>query len=459
MKVGPGSVLAGRFELRTQIGRGGMGSVFQARDLQTKRDVAVKVLTLDGEHDVVRFAREASMLATIQHPNVVQYVAHGDFGGIHYLAQEWVDGTTLSMRLRTQGITPRNAIAIVCGVADALGAAHALGVIHRDVKPSNVILSRTIADQVKLVDFGVARQANEAGVLTRTGVLIGTPQYMSPEQSRGDTYIEPMSDVWSLGCVLYELLSGQLPFNGPTPTAIRAKVLLGEPTPLNELYPDAPAELVALVAEMLAKPTAARPQAGSIVAARLRALPHFPDGPPRKLRASPPTAAMPLRPKRTSGPMAAVVPAGSFVMVTPLEGSSPEPSGHRKILEIASQRGLEAHVLEDGSAVLASRDRGKAGALAATGAALDICDQVFDAAVTVFGQAYEDTLSEAVDRGSLLLERAQMDTMFSGIVKNAEAVIPIDEVIAELIADELPVERREQGPILRTNGRHGHGGS
>ncbi|HUJ59396.1 MAG TPA: serine/threonine-protein kinase [Kofleriaceae bacterium] len=450
MKVAPGTTIAGRFELRSQVGRGGMGAVFLAKDHATGRNVAVKVLALEGDADVARFARESSMVSTIRHPNVVEYVAHGETEGVHYLVQEWVDGITLGTQLRTIGVTANEALAVALGVADALSAAHALGVIHRDVKPSNIILAGPAPEGVKLVDFGIARMANEAGVLTRTGVMVGTPQYMSPEQARGQVFIDPASDVCSLGCVLYESLAGRNPFAGASPTATRAKVLLGTPPPLHQYCAEATPELAQLISEMLAKAPADRPQHGGEVAARLRALAPLREGPRRKASADKPTAAMPVKPKRTSASSAAPAAANCFVFVTPRVGSEPGAAAQEeKIAQIAERRGMEVHRLEDGSAMLASKDTGKPAALAAARVAIDIRDEVWDAAVTVFGQAYEDTITDAIDRGAAMLEQAQMDTLFGDVVDDEAAAIIIDEVVADLIIDEIPVAMGKHGHVLK----------
>ncbi|HEV7554115.1 MAG TPA: serine/threonine-protein kinase, partial [Kofleriaceae bacterium] len=292
------AVIAGRFELLTHAGKGGMASVYKALDRDTSRIVAVKILTLDRPFDIARFAREATVLATIRHPNVVEYIAHGQATGVHFLAQEWVDGDTLSAYQRSHGTTARDAVTIAIGVAAALEAIHTIGVIHRDVKPSNIILANGKPDGVKLVDFGIARAAAEAGVLTRSGVMLGTPSYMSPEQAQGLLSIESESDIWALGCVLFEALTGRTAFAGKTPAAIRAKVLLADPQALTPLCPEAPPELCTLVGHMLEKRESRRPANGTELLARLRSLPAIPDGPVRRVGvAEPSTLAMPVRPR------------------------------------------------------------------------------------------------------------------------------------------------------------------
>ena len=433
------AVIGGRFELLTHAGKGGMASVYKARDLQTAGIVAVKILTLDRPFDVARFAREASVLATVRHPNVVRYITHGQSSGVHFLAQEWVDGETLAVFARNRGVTARDAITIALGVGRALGAIHELGVIHRDVKPSNIIVENGKPDGVKLVDFGIARAAADAGVLTRSGVMLGTPSYMSPEQAQGVLTIEPASDVWAIGCVLYEMLSGRIAFAGKTPAAIRAKVLLGDPPPLAVACPEAPDALVTLVGHMLEKAIQRRPVDGAAFVARLEALPAIADGPSRRVGiAEPATLAMPVRPRAEGS-------ARCYVFLAAADESAPPSPA---LAKVAADHSMELHTFDGGGALMVSREGGKTGAIEAARAALELRDQIFDGAVSVFGQAFTDTLSDAIDRGSALLDRAMVGTLFGDIV-GAGPVVHIDEVIADLIQNDMPVDKTDEGPVLR----------
>jgi serine/threonine protein kinase len=471
MKVGPGTVIAGRFVLRSVAAAGGMGSVFLANERDTARNVAIKILSREGPEDLVRFGREASLLATIHHPNIVKYIAHGESEGVYYIAQEWVEGMTLALQLRTVGVTASEAIALAIGVAEALGAAHAIGVVHRDVKPSNIILDGNSLQQPRLVDFGVARMTDEAGVLTRTGVLVGTPAYMSPEQCKATTQIDAAADVWALGCVLYEALTGRTPFAGATATATRAKVLLGTPPLLKQFCAEANEQLSTLVNEMLAKDPGRRPTNGTMVTERLRALPPINDGPRRKTfrtsstqaatagQAGLPDPADLMKTPRI-GPAEALAQANSYVFVTPQSPPSAVDSppsavdDAQKLAAIAARMGMQLVVLEDGTAMLSSNDRGKAGAVAAARVAIEIREQVWeDAAVTVFGRAYDDHATDAFDRGATMLEKSQMESMFGGVVDDVTPVIHVDDVIAELVSDEIPIEHGAYGPAIRTKPR------
>ncbi|HEU0036510.1 MAG TPA: serine/threonine-protein kinase [Kofleriaceae bacterium] len=437
------AVVAGRFEILSQAGTGGMGSVFRARDRQSGKLVAVKVLKVDRMFDVARFEREAQTLAAVHHPNIVDYIAHGEAEGLHFLVQEWVDGITLATHATTIGTTAQEAVTISLGIARALEAIHSSGLIHRDIKPANVILAGGEAERIKLVDFGIARLANEAGVLTRTGMLIGTPAYMSPEQARGLLQIEAAADVWSLGCVLFELLTGQVAFSGKTPAAIRAKVLLGEPPAFARRCPEAPDELCELLLDMLEKEPGQRPVDGGAVAARLLALPPIPDGPRRKVGARQ-ADTTPVRSPQGSAPRKA---PSLFVMfdAASVRGA---PGHDARMAQLAERHNLDAHVFEDGSAVLASRGDGKQAAKEAVDAALELRRDVFDAAISVFGRAFDDTLSDAVDRGSVLLEQATMATIFGDVVDDAGPVVHIDDVIADLLHDEVEVIQTPEGPVL-----------
>ena len=406
-----------------------MGSVHRAKDRKTGAQVAVKIVRLERDIDLGRFNREAGLLATVRHPNVVDYVAHGESEGIHWLAQEWVDGITLRTQVRTVGTTAAEAVTMGLGIAKALAAAHALDVVHRDVKPDNVVLAGGEPSRVKLVDFGIARFSDPDTRLTRTGVMIGTPSYMAPEQAKGSGQIGPAADVWALGCVLFECLGGRTAFGGRNPTAIRAKVILDEPPDLAVLCPEAPPELVALIGRMLDKDAQARPPSGLEVVAALKALPPVPEGPRRRSGGTEPaTMAMPLRPSREEE-----AEVQALVFFTAVDHTD-TVSDHGAMAQIAADHDLDMHVLEDGSAVLASRGRGREAAVQAAGAARDLQQRMPGGAVSVVGARAKGDLSDAIDRGSAELERAAMGALFGDIVGGTSAV-HVDEVVAGLAGD------------------------
>ncbi len=249
-----GAVIGERFTLEHEVGFGGMGTIFRARDRLDGSSVALKILQGQDAIDVERFQREAAILAELRHPGIVKYVAHGiSASGERYLAMEWLEGDDLSAKLMREGLTATESIELVKRVASALAFAHARGMIHRDIKPSNLFLVGGRVDAVKIVDFGIARVEKELKQLTRTGVILGTPGYMAPEQIDSATTSDPRSDIFSLGCVFFECLAGRPAFEGTHIMAVLSKILLQEPPRLRDARPDLPEALDTLIARMLAK--------------------------------------------------------------------------------------------------------------------------------------------------------------------------------------------------------------
>src|SRR5262245_18201867 len=268
--VATGTRVAGRFVVEELAGAGGMGAVYRAHDDQTGAKVALKVLQANGSNrEAERFAREADLLSKLRHPNIVSYVAHGVAEiGFPYLAMEWLSGEDLTARLTRSELSLADSLTLLRRAADALAVAHTRGVVHRDLKPSNLFLRDGRVERVAILDFGIARQAAPSPTITRSGMVIGTPAYMAPEQARGEHHLGPACDVFSLGCVLFECLTGQPPFVAEQVLAVLAKVLFEEPPRLRQLRPDMPAEVDALLAQMLAKNTEDRlPDAMAILAA------------------------------------------------------------------------------------------------------------------------------------------------------------------------------------------------
>ncbi|HEX7840366.1 MAG TPA: serine/threonine-protein kinase, partial [Kofleriaceae bacterium] len=268
----PGERLDDRFELEQPIGSGGMGTVYRARDPISGETVAVKVISDAQSHHTERFAREVKVLAELSHPGIVRYIAHGvTSSGELFLAMELLDGEVLKTRLERGPLTVSEAVTLATRVAEALGAAHARGVVHRDLKPSNLILPGGRVDQVKVIDFGIAQREGKTQ-LTQTGMMLGSPGYMAPEQARADGQIDARADVFALGCVLFECLTGTPLFDGDTAAAILAKILFGAAPRVSERWPEVPESLDALVAQMLAKDPALRPSDGAHLAAALASL-------------------------------------------------------------------------------------------------------------------------------------------------------------------------------------------
>lgn len=263
--------IAGRYELWDELGQGGMGVVYRGRDAVLDRIVAVKVLPAAYAMDatlVERFEREARAVARLSHPNIVSIFDTGHDGTVHYIVMECVPGESLAQRLRTRGaLDVPEAVGIGAQVADALAAAHAAGIVHRDVKPGNVMVEPS--GTCKVLDFGIARAAAEAA-LTQDAAMLGSAPYMSPETALGRT-ADARSDIYSLGCVLYQMLTGRLPFSGEVPAAVISQHVSVAPQRPIELQPGIPAALDALVMQMLAKDPSLRPQDAGAAAAALRA--------------------------------------------------------------------------------------------------------------------------------------------------------------------------------------------
>src|SRR4051812_4638242 len=250
-----------------------MGEVFQGRNLGSGQQVAVKVLRLSHADQLVRFEREARMLAEFDHPNIVRYIEHAVAPpGQPYIVMEWLDGEDLTTRLRARPLTVRETLVIGRDVAEAMAAAHARGVIHRDLKPGNVFLVRGVFlapgefGQCKVLDFGIARLGDWTP-LTQTGAMVGTLGYMAPEQARSPENLTPAADVYSLGCVLFECLTGMPVFAGGPPMAMLDKILDGKLPSITLQDPDVPVEFEALIERMLAREPEQRPRDGAAVKA------------------------------------------------------------------------------------------------------------------------------------------------------------------------------------------------
>ncbi|HSS24501.1 MAG TPA: Stk1 family PASTA domain-containing Ser/Thr kinase [Mycobacterium sp.] len=250
--------LSDRYELGEILGFGGMSEVHLARDVRLHRDVAVKVLRADLARDpsfYLRFRREAQNAAALNHPSIVAVYDTGEAetaaGPLPYIVMEYVDGVTLRDIVHTDGpLPPRRAIEIIADACQALNFSHQNGIIHRDVKPANIMISATNA--VKVMDFGIARAIADSSSVTQTAAVIGTAQYLSPEQARGDS-VDARSDVYSLGCVLYEILTGEPPFTGDSPVSVAYQHVREDPIPPSKRHEGISADLDAVVLKALAK--------------------------------------------------------------------------------------------------------------------------------------------------------------------------------------------------------------
>ena len=267
----PGEPVDGRFVIEDVAGVGGMGVVYRARDLQTGAAVALKVLRVGGVIERARFAREAQALASLTHPHIVRLIAHGHIDEqTPYLVMEWLIGEDLAHRLLRGPLSVAEAVTLILQVAEALGEAHSRSIVHRDIKPQNLFLLHQQLTDVRVVDFGLVHEEEGSAGLTQAGTLLGTPGYMSPEQARGSRTLSANSDVFSLGCVLFECLTGVRPFGGDSVVAVLSNLLLTTPPRLQTVRPEAPLALDSLLNRMLAKEPAARPADCHQVAFELR---------------------------------------------------------------------------------------------------------------------------------------------------------------------------------------------
>jgi len=267
-----GRILRDRYQLRDKVGEGGMAVVYRAQDMLLERVVAVKILREQFASDrefVERFRLEALSAASFNHQNVVNIYDVGEDDGVYYIVMEHVEGETLKEIIRRRGRIPeREAVEIAIQIAEGLGAAHRRNLVHRDIKPHNILITDDGA--VKVTDFGIAR-ASSAVSLTQTGTVIGSVHYFSPQQARGEA-VDSASDIYSLGVVLFEMLTGRLPYTGESPVAVALKHIQEEPPHVRSIAPDVSIEVDRLVAKMMSKEKEHRPASTAILLKELDAV-------------------------------------------------------------------------------------------------------------------------------------------------------------------------------------------
>ena len=339
-------VLAGRYRIESAVGEGGMAKVFRGQDVVLGRTVAVKVLAPEYARDgrfVERFRREAQSAAALSHPNVVSVFDTGSDGPVHYIVMEFLEGRTLREVLAADGrLHPDRAAEIAESMCRALATAHHHGLVHRDVKPGNVML--TPSGEVKVMDFGIAR-VTTGEALTQTATVLGTASYFSPEQAKGEG-VDPRSDVYSAGCVLYEMLTGRPPFTGDSPVSIAYKHVREDAPVPSSINPDVSTALDAVVMKALAKNPANRYQTAVEMAedlhrvregAQVLATPILPGQPTevvnRPVRHTEVMPAVPEEERRERGPwpvvlatalVVALVGVAGFLLVRELTGEVPQ---------------------------------------------------------------------------------------------------------------------------------------
>ncbi|HZA60813.1 MAG TPA: Stk1 family PASTA domain-containing Ser/Thr kinase [Actinomycetota bacterium] len=323
MADGSKRVLAGRYEIDNAVGQGGMAKVFRGTDSVLGRTVAVKVLAPEFARDsqfVKRFRREAQASAALNHPNIVSVFDTGSENGIHYIVMEYLEGRTLKEVISAEGrLHPDRATEIAESICRALGTAHQQGLVHRDVKPGNIMLLPS--GEVKVMDFGIAR-ATTGEALTQTAAVLGTASYFSPEQAKGEA-VDARSDVYSVGCVLYEMLTGRAPFVGSSAVVVASMHVREEAPVPSGLNPDIPRALDAVVMKALAKNPANRYQSAAEMVQDLQ-----------RVREGLPVAATPILPGEPTQMVTRPVSEGTQVM-PPLAEEEEEPEGRRTWLIVA----------------------------------------------------------------------------------------------------------------------------
>ena len=449
--VDVGFVIAERFDIETLVGAGGMGRVYRARDRLTGESAAVKFVSAVSRNLSDRFQREARLLASLQHPGIVRYITHGTAStGEHYLVMEWVEGEELARRLRRTGLGLDDSLALGQRLADALAHAHARGLVHRDINPRNILLAGCEPDRPKLVDFGVALLKDPGEEpLTRTGGVVGTPGYMSPEQVLGGREVDARADIYALGCVLFECLAGQRPFPGERNLAVWARTVFEVAPRLRTIAPEVPAALDQLVAEMLSIEPDARPADGAAVRARLGAIERAP------VEVSGPSA-LSAGERR----LFAVIVCGSVLgtddatvedaatrsqIATSVE--RPRAGATDRARAAALRAGASAERLLDGSLVASLSGDGAATDLAARAAVLALELRRLTAAPIALaigrGEAAAGPLpiGDVIDRAAALCEALADQTL--------DVTVRIDDVTAGLLDDRFEVGGDAGGLDLR----------
>jgi serine/threonine protein kinase len=323
----------GKYEIIEEIGRGGMAVVYKAWDTVSNRHVALKVLPPYFQHDTEflrRFLEEARRTIPLHHPHIVATYEAGQADGYYYIAMEYMSGDSLAARLRSQGrLSLEEATTVVSQIAAALDHAHNLGLIHRDVKPSNILFDQT--GQAKLADFGIAKAAGQATV-TRPGTLVGTPEYMSPEQGQAKP-VDERTDIWSLGVVLYQMLTGRLPFGGENPHVVLFQVVHHRQLPASSLNRDLPQEVNKVLDRVLEKSPRRRYRRAGEMASALRRVVHRPTEEPTVLKGKTELATTRLErvalPRHSPLPLAPLAIFGGLavlLLVVTLASGIPKPN-------------------------------------------------------------------------------------------------------------------------------------
>ncbi len=461
-----GDVLSQRFEILERMAHGGMGTIYRAMDRYGGRIVALKTILADnrGSRDKERFLREIGALARLQHPGIVAYVAHGEAPGeVLYLAMEWLEGEDLAAPLKRGPLTIDASLTLLTRAAEALRVAHEAGLVHRDVKPSNIFLRGGQVDKLALVDFGIVRELAEQTCLTAIGAVIGTPEYMAPEQARGDPQIGPAADIFSLGAVVYHALTGRPPFTGRHVAACLAKLLFDEVVPPGVLRPEIPEALDALLVRMLGKDPGDRPKDAAALLhelAQLDAASLLASSTSSSTSAST-SSSMRAQPKGILTDhetwMVSVVVAGSGGTIDPrlptIQASvtPPTSSGRSELRAALLRRGAQVEWLAEGSLVVALPPAQSAvdqlGAAARCGLLIKSARPELTVAMAI-GRASVSShgaVGEAIDRAVALIRRRDLRAQERGEVDG----VWFDDESASLLESRFEFVRSAEGVLLR----------
>ena len=453
--LSPGSLLANRFEIERAAGSGGMGTVYRARDHYSGDVVALKLLRSEAKSpaDAERFAREALLLSELRHPAIVTYVAHGQTpDGQHFLAMEWLAGHDLGQHLTSGPLSIRDALLLVRRIAEALQVAHGHGIVHRDLKPTNIFLPDGDIARCKLLDFGIARRLSSKA-MTRTGIVMGTPEYMAPEQARCARELSPAVDIFSLGCIFYECLTGEPPFIAEHIAAVLMRILFEEPTPISNRRPGVPGPVVALLSTMLQKDPGHRIADATALLGRLDQLGELPAVP------AVPTLAEPGKPPSQFAAheqiLYSLVLAAAPKPELPLADTEPSPVASTQraaLLSAIESLGARSEQLLNGTLVVRVQQTGSAQDQAAMAARVGLLikerwPQATVVVTTGRGASQGTTaVGEVADRAVEILERRRGAD--SAARPDSGSSVWLDELSVRLLGPRFATVQADMGWLL-----------
>jgi serine/threonine protein kinase len=441
IQFGQGVVVADRFEIDRLVQQGGMGAVYRALDRATGNPVALKLMlgAAGNREHAERFAREIELLAGLDHPRIARHVAHGSSAdGRSFLAMQWLEGRDLASVLADGPLSLADSLRVLAGAAEAVAAVHGQGIIHRDLKPSNLFLRNGSAADLVLLDFGVARRLESKTRLTGSSALVGTPHYMAPEQASATKELLPAADIFALGCIFYECLTGTHPFEAPQLVGVLARILFDVPQPVRSVRPAVPEAWAHLLTRMLAKKAGDRP---ADAAALLRELEPLPAAEAER-SAPAPLPAAPTPPDADDQVLVCVVlasPSGATL------GSEREGDRFDSIRSAMDRFGCPIERLLDGSLLATVFPQPSATDLARIAArcAMYLREQLPEARIAVAtGHASLRRLPQignAVDKATQLLDRAAADPA-SGI--------RLDTVTASLLEERFVTAADARSSLL-----------